>query len=216
MKIAIIQFPGTNCEYDTAYAFEKLNIKSEIIWHEREDFNADLIVLPGGFSYGDYLRCAAIAKFAPAIKTLKEHAKKGGYILGICNGFQILLELGLLSGAMKYNDNLNFISKMQKLQVISNNNAFLKNFNKNDIIELPIAHGEGNYFNTLDGLKKLEDKDLILLKYLDNPNGSLDDIAGICDENKKIFGLMPHPERACDELLGSTIGLDLLKGFINC
>ncbi|AJD04761.1 phosphoribosylformylglycinamidine synthase subunit PurQ [Campylobacter lari] len=216
MKVAIIRFPGTNCEFDTAYAFEKLGVETEIIWHERQDFSADLIVLPGGFSYGDYLRCAAIAKLAPAMKTLKEHVQKGGYVLGICNGFQILLELGLLKGAMKHNNSLSFISKMQALQVVSNNNAFLKNFQKNDIIELPIAHGEGNYFNSEDGIKMLEDKDMILLRYINNPNGSLNDIAGICDENKKIFGLMPHPERMCDDILGSKVGLKMFEGFLNC
>ncbi|EFO9212962.1 phosphoribosylformylglycinamidine synthase subunit PurQ [Campylobacter lari] len=216
MKVAIIRFPGTNCEFDTAYAFEKLGVKTEIIWHERQDFSADLIVLPGGFSYGDYLRCAAIAKLAPAMKTLKEHVQKGGYVLGICNGFQILLELGLLKGAMKHNNSLSFISKMQALQVVSNNNAFLKNFQKNDIIELPIAHGEGNYFNSEDGIKMLEDKDMILLRYINNPNGSLNDIAGICDENKKVFGLMPHPERMCDDILGSKAGLKMFEGFLNC
>ncbi|HHP0338309.1 TPA: phosphoribosylformylglycinamidine synthase subunit PurQ [Campylobacter lari subsp. concheus] len=216
MKVAIIRFPGTNCEFDTAYAFEKLGVETEIIWHERQDFSADLIVLPGGFSYGDYLRCAAIAKLAPAMKTLKEHVQKGGYVLGICNGFQILLELGLLKGAMKHNNSLSFISKIQALQVVSNNNAFLKNFQKNDIIELPIAHGEGNYFNSEDGIKMLEDKDMILLRYINNPNGSLNDIAGICDENKKIFGLMPHPERMCDDILGSKVGLKMFEGFLNC
>ncbi|EAK9943945.1 phosphoribosylformylglycinamidine synthase subunit PurQ [Campylobacter lari] len=216
MKVAIIRFPGTNCEFDTAYAFEKLGVETEIIWHERQDFSADLIVLPGGFSYGDYLRCAAIAKLAPAMKTLKEHVQKGGYVLGICNGFQILLELGLLKGAMKHNNSLSFISKMQALQVVSNNNAFLKNFQKNDIIELPIAHGEGNYFNSEDGIKMLEDKDMILLRYINNPNGSLSDIAGICDENKKVFGLMPHPERMCDDILGSKVGLKMFEGFLNC
>ncbi|MBT0826420.1 phosphoribosylformylglycinamidine synthase subunit PurQ [Campylobacter lari] len=216
MKVAIIRFLGTNCEFDTAYAFEKLGVEIEIIWHERQDFSADLIVLPGGFSYGDYLRCAAIAKLAPAIKTLKEHVQKGGYVLGICNGFQILLELGLLKGAMKHNNSLSFISKMQALQVVSNNNAFLKNFQKNDIIELPIAHGEGNYFNSEDGIKMLEDKDMILLRYINNPNGSLNDIAGICDENKKVFGLMPHPERMCDDILGSKVGLKMFEGFLNC
>ncbi|HEG2581336.1 TPA: phosphoribosylformylglycinamidine synthase subunit PurQ [Campylobacter lari] len=216
MKVAIIRFPGTNCEFDTAYAFEKLGVKTEIIWHERQDFSADLIVLPGGFSYGDYLRCAAIAKLAPAMKTLKEHVQKGGYVLGICNGFQILLELSLLKGAMKHNNRLSFISKIQALQVVSNNNAFLKNFQKNDIIELPIAHGEGNYFNSEDGIKMLEDKDMILLRYINNPNGSLNDIAGICDENKKVFGLMPHPERMCDDILGSKVGLKMFEGFLNC
>lgn len=215
MKVAILQFPGTNCEHDTAYAFEKIGVKTQIIWHEQTDFSADLIVLAGGFSYGDYLRCGAIAKFAPAVSTLKEHVKKGGFVLGICNGFQILLELGLLKGAMKHNQKLNFISKEQELKVISNNNAFLKNFQKDEIITLPIAHGEGNYFADDDTLKYLHDKDMVLLKYVNNPNGSSDDIAGICDENKKIFALMPHPERASDTLLGNEVGLKMFKGFIS-
>lgn len=214
MKVAVIQFLGTNCEYDTIYAFEKLGVKAELIWHEREDFKADLIILPGGFSYGDYLRCGAIAKFSPAMKTVLEHAKNGGYILGICNGFQILLELKLLKGAMKHNESLNFISKPQKLRVVSNDNVFLRHFNKNDEISIPIAHGEGNYYVDDETLKMLYDKDMILLKYIDNPNGSKDDIAGICNENKKIFALMPHPERACDKVLGSDIGLKMLKGFL--
>ncbi len=214
MKVAIIQFLGTNCEYDTAYAFEKLGAKTELIWHEREDFKADLIVLPGGFSYGDYLRSGAIAKFAPAMKTLLKHAKNGGYILGICNGFQILLELKLLKGAMKHNENLSFISKPQGLKIVSNENAFLKAFKKDEKITLPIAHGEGNYYADDETIKMLYDKDMILLKYLNNPNGSKDDIAGICDENKKIFGLMPHPERACEKILGSDIGLKMLGGFL--
>ena len=214
MKVAVIQFLGTNCEYDTIYAFEKLGVKAELIWHEREDFKADLIILPGGFFFCYYLRCGAIAKFSPAMKTVLEHAKNGGYILGICNGFQILLELKLLKGAMKHNESLNFISKPQKLRVVSNDNVFLRHFNKNDEISIPIAHGEGNYYVDDETLKMLYDKDMILLKYIDNPNGSKDDIAGICDENKKIFALMPHPERACDKVLGSDIGLKMLKGFL--
>ncbi|TKX29344.1 phosphoribosylformylglycinamidine synthase I [Campylobacter sp. MIT 12-5580] len=214
MKVAILQFPGTNCEHDTAYAFEKIGAKTQIIWHEKTDFEADLIVLAGGFSYGDYLRSGAIAKFSPAIKTLQEHIKKGGFVLGICNGFQILLELGVLKGAMKHNESLSFVSKMQKLKIISNDNAFLKNFQKDEIISLPIAHGEGNFYADDDTLQYLYDKDMVLLKYIDNPNGSRDDIAGICDEKKRIFALMPHPERACEGLLGSEVGLKMFKGFM--
>ncbi|TQR33039.1 phosphoribosylformylglycinamidine synthase I [Campylobacter sp. MIT 99-7217] len=214
MKIAIIQLPGVNCEFDTACAFSKLGVSAEIIWHERQDFSADLIVLPGGFSYGDYLRCGAIAKFSPAMKVVLEHAKKGGFILGICNGFQMLTELHLLKGTLLRNKNLNFIAKDQSLKIISNNNTLLKNFQKDELISLPIAHGEGNFYADESTLKNLQDKDLITLKYEDNPNGSSDDIAGICDEGKRIFGLMPHPERACDELLGSKIGLKMLKGFL--
>ncbi|ARJ55968.1 phosphoribosylformylglycinamidine synthase subunit PurQ [Campylobacter cuniculorum] len=214
MKVAIIRFAGTNCEFDTVYAFEKIGAEVELIWHEEKKFKADLVVLPGGFSYGDYLRSAAIAKFAPAMQGVLEHAKKGGFILGICNGFQMLLELKLLKGAMIHNENLSFISKNQALKIVSNDNVFLRKFKKDEQIILPIAHGEGNYFADERTLKELEDKDLILLKYIDNPNGSILDIAGICDENKKIFGLMPHPERACEELLGSNVGLKMLEGFM--
>lgn len=214
MKVAIIRFPGTNCEFDTAFAFEKLGVKADIIWHENDDFNADLIVLPGGFSYGDYLRSGAIAKFAKAMGVVLAHAKRGGFILGICNGFQMLLELNLLKGAMKHNENLSFISKNQRLKIENTDNALCKNFAKGEIIELPIAHGEGNFFANDDDLAFLEDKNLITLKYEGNPNGSARDIAGICDENKRIFGLMPHPERATDELLGGVAGLKMLKGFL--
>lgn len=214
MKVAIIRFLGTNCEFDTAYAFAKIGIKADIVWHEETEFKADLVVLPGGFSYGDYLRSGAIAKFAKAMRGVLAHAKKGGFVLGICNGFQMLLELGLLKGAMKHNENLSFISKNQPLKVVSNDNALCKNFAQNELISLPIAHGEGNFFANESDLKYLQDKDLITLKYKGNPNGSLDDIAGICDEKKRIFGLMPHPERACEQLLGSEVGLKMLKGFV--
>ena len=214
MRVAIIRFLGTNCEFDTAYAFEKLGVKAQIIWHEEESFEADLVVLPGGFSYGDYLRSGAIAKFAKAMRVVVEHAKKGGFVLGICNGFQMLLELGLLKGAMKHNENLSFISRNQPLKVASNDNALCKNFAKDEIIALPIAHGDGNFFADERDLAFLEDKDLITLRYADNPNGSLNDIAGICDESKKIYGLMPHPERACEDLLGTSVGLTMLKGFL--
>lgn len=214
MKVAIVRFLGTNCEFDTAYAFGKLGIKAQIIWHEEENFNADLVVLPGGFSYGDYLRSGAIAKFAKAMRGVLAHAKKGGFVLGICNGFQMLLELGLLKGAMKHNENLSFISKMQALKVVSNDNALCKNFAKDEIISLPIAHGDGNFFASEKDLGFLQDKDLITLQYKGNPNGSALDIAGICDESKKIFGLMPHPERVCEDILGSSVGLKMLKGFL--
>lgn len=214
MKVAIVRFLGTNCEFDTAYAFEHLGAKVQIIWHEQEHFDADLVVLPGGFSYGDYLRSGAIAKFAKAMRGVLAHAQRGGFVLGICNGFQMLLELGLLKGAMKHNENLNFISKMQKLRVVSNENALCKNFAKNEIITLPIAHADGNFFADNKDLHFLQDKDLITLCYEGNPNGSLQNIAGICDESKKIFGLMPHPERFCEDILGSNVGLSMLKGFL--
>lgn len=220
MKVAIINFPGTNCERDTKYAFDLLGANSQIIWHKKTSINADLVVLPGGFSHGDYLRTAAIAKFSPIMNAVVEHAKKGGYILGICNGFQMLLELKLLSGAMNRNINLSFISKYHHLKVISNDNKFLSNCKKDEILNIPIAHGEGNYYVDNKTLKSMYENDQILLKYCDengeisNPNGSVDAVAGICDKNKKIFGLMPHPERAIEKILGGDDGAKMLKGLI--
>lgn len=220
MKVAIVNFPGTNCERDTKYAFDKLGCQTQIIWHKDTTINADLIVLPGGFSYGDYLRTAAIAKFSPAMNEVKAHADKGGLVLGICNGFQMLLETGLLEGAMRRNENMSFISKFHYLKVISNNNKFLSKLNNNDIVDIPIAHGEGNYYTDANTLKKLYDNDQVILKYCDelgnlsNANGSVDCIAGICNKNKNVFGLMPHPERAIEPLLGSVDGLKMLEGLI--
>ena len=220
MKVAIVNFPGTNCERDSKYAFDMLGCETQIIWHKEDEINADLIVLPGGFSYGDYLRTAAIAKFSPAMKAVAAHAARGGYILGICNGFQMLLELKLLAGAMSRNINLSFISKFHHLRVVSNDNKFLRCCDKGEILNIPIAHGEGNYYADADTLKSLYDDDCVLLKYCDakgadlNPNGSVDAIAGICDKNKKIFGLMPHPERAIEHVLGGTDGIKMLKGLI--
>ena len=220
MKVAIVNFPGTNCERDSKYAFDMLGCETQIIWHKETDINADLIVLPGGFSHGDYLRTAAIAKFSPVMQAVLDHARKGGYILGICNGFQMLLELGLLAGAMNKNINLSFISKFHYLRVVSNDNKFLRCCEKGEILNIPIAHGEGNYYAPADTLKSLYDEDCVLLKYCDengadlNPNGSVDAIAGICDKNKKIFGLMPHPERAIEPILGGTDGEKMLKGLI--
>lgn len=220
MKVAIVNFPGTNCERDSKYAFDALGCETQIIWHKETAINADLIVLPGGFSYGDYLRTAAIAKFSPVMQAVLDHARKGGYILGICNGFQMLLELKLLAGAMSRNINLSFISKFHHLRVVSNDNKFLRCCDKGEIVNIPIAHGEGNYYADPDTLKSLYDEDCMLLKYCDengadlNPNGSVDAIAGICDKNKKIFGLMPHPERAIEPILGGTDGEKMLKGLI--
>lgn len=220
MKVAIVLFPGTNCEKDTEYAFKLLGCDTQIIWHKQDSFNADLVVLPGGFSYGDYLRTAAIAKFSPAMKAVVKHAKAGGYVLGICNGFQMLLELGLLPGAMRRNESMSFISKYHHLKVIANNNKFLSNLSVNEIVNIPIAHGEGNYFTDENTLRTLYENEQVLLKYCDengaelNPNGSVDSIAGICDKDKKIFGLMPHPERACEKILGTDDGLKMLKGLV--
>ena len=222
MKISVLQFPGTNCEYDAKYAFEQLGCEVEIIWHKEKSIPADtdLLVIPGGFSYGDYLRSGAIARFANVMESVQEYASKGGKVLGICNGFQILLEAGLLPGAMKRNDSLHFISKYHTLKVINNDNTFLSLLKKDDILNIPVAHHDGNYFIDDKGLKELEQNGQILLKYCDkdgnltNMNGSVSNIAGICNKEKNVFGLMPHPERAIEELLGSTDGINMLKGFL--
>ncbi|RXK13427.1 phosphoribosylformylglycinamidine synthase I [Halarcobacter mediterraneus] len=222
MNVSVLQFPGTNCEYDTKYAFEKLNCDVTIVWHKDKEIpeNTDLLVIPGGFSYGDYLRSGAIARFANIMESVQEYASKGGKILGICNGFQILLEAGLLPGAMKRNDSLHFISKYNHLKVINNDNIFLSLLKKGDVVNIPVAHHDGNYFIDEKGLKELEENNQILLKYCDenaelkNINGSVSNIAGICNKEKNVFGLMPHPERAIETLLGCDDGLNMLKGFL--
>jgi len=220
MKVGVVVFPGTNCDRDTKWAFEKLGAEAEFIWHsETELKNYDLIVLPGGFSYGDYLRSGAIARFSPIMKAVSEYAKKGGYVLGICNGFQILLESHLLPGAMTRNENLHFISKFHHLKVVNNDNKFLQNLNIDDIINIPIAHAEGNYKVDENILKEMYDNGQVILKYCDengnelNPNGSIDSIAGICNKEKNVFGLMPHPERAMENILGGEDGIKMLQGF---
>ena len=221
MKVTILQFPGTNCEYDTQYAFEKLGATTEILWHKSENVpdDTDLLVVAGGFSYGDYLRSGAIAKFSPVMKAVATYANNGGKVLGICNGFQVLTEARLLPGALKRNDGLHFISKHHHLKVINNDNLFLKELECGDVVNIPIAHHDGNYYIDEDGLKDLEANNQILLRYTDsdggteNPNGSVDSIAGVCNKNKNVFGLMPHPERAMERLLGSDDGIKMLKGF---
>jgi phosphoribosylformylglycinamidine synthase len=220
--IAILQFPGTNCDLDTKYAFEKLNCTTTIIWHKETKLpeNTDLIVVPGGFSYGDYLRSGAIAKFSPIMKAVIEYANNGGKVLGICNGFQILTEVGLLPGALKRNIGLHFISKFQTLKVVNNSNDFLKKCDKDEVLNIPIAHADGNYYIDEESFKDLESNEQILLRYSDeqgNPivvNGSVTSIAGVCNKDKNVFGLMPHPERALETILGSDDGMKMLEGLI--
>lgn len=222
MKVSILQFPGTNCEYDTKHAFESLGAATEIVWHKSETIptDTDLLVVAGGFSYGDYLRSGAIAKFSPVMKAVKAYAQNGGKVLGICNGFQVLTESGLLPGALKRNESLHFLSKHHHLKVQNNDNDFLMLLEKGDVINIPIAHHDGNYYIDEAGLAELYANNQVLLTYCDangnelNPNGSVDAIAGVCNKSKNVFGLMPHPERAMELILGSNDGIKMLQGFL--
>jgi phosphoribosylformylglycinamidine synthase len=222
-KVSVVVFPGTNCERDTKYAYEKLNCEVELVWHEKTSLpqNTSLVVLPGGFSYGDYLRSGSIAKFSPIMKAVIEYANGGGKVLGICNGFQVLLETRLLPGAMKKNQNVHFVSKYHHLKVANNDNDFLKLLNVGDVVNIPIAHGEGNYYADDKTLKQLKENGQILVTYCNkegnelNPNGSVENIAGICNKTKNVFGLMPHPERAVESILGSVDGVKMLQGLVD-
>lgn len=216
MSVAILQFLGTNCEYDMEYAFSLLKAPSKIVWHQETQLpsGTKLVVIPGGFSYGDYLRSGAIARFAPIMQAVVEFARKGGYVLGICNGFQILLESGLLPGAMKRNENLHFASKEVTLRVVNNENVFLRRFQKGDLLKVPIANADGNYYIDEAGLRELEQNGQILLEYVGYDNGSVRKIAGICNAQKNVFGLMPHPERCVEAVLGGDVGLKMLEGFL--
>lgn len=223
MKVGIIQFPGTNCDYDTQYAFTLLGCETQILWHKEESIpsGTDLVVVAGGFSYGDYLRSGAIAKMSPIVKALKVYAQNGGRVIGICNGFQVLTETGLLPGALKRNEGLHFISRHHNLKVVNNDNTFLRKCNVGDVVNVPIAHHDGNFYIDADGLQDLYANGQVLLQYtdangnVDNPNGSIDSIAGICNKEKNVFGLMPHPERAMELLLGSDDGRRMLEGFLS-
>ena len=212
--VGIVVFPGSNCDRDMLWALQGcLGIKTKFIWHESSDISGvDSIVLPGGFSYGDYLRCGAVARFSPLINSLDEFVKTGRRVIGICNGFQILTESGFLPGALTTNKSLDFICKDSELEIITaKGNWFNSSNNK---INLPIAHGEGRYFCDEDTFKELSDNDLIALRYLSNPNGSSYDIAGVINKEGNVLGLMPHPERACDKTLGGNDGLFTLKSLI--
>ena len=217
MTIGIVVFPGSNCDRDVSWATEGcLGLPTRYLWHENTDLSGlDAVVLPGGFSYGDYLRCGAIARFAPVLDSLLEFVKKGGKVLGICNGFQILTELGILPGALTLNQNLHFVCKDVELCVNSKRTEWLNSLNVGDKIILPIAHGEGRYHCSDDILHKLEDQDSIALRYLCNPNGSVSDIAGITNDSGNVLGLMPHPERACDPQIGGIDGRNIIQALLS-
>lgn len=217
MSIGVLVFPGSNCDRDVQWATEGcLGMSTRRIWHEETDLSGlDAVVLPGGFSYGDYLRCGAIARFAPALESLLGFAAAGGRVLGICNGFQVLTELGLLPGALTRNRALHFICEDAPLQVVSSRTPWLKQYGTDTALSLPIAHGEGRYQCSDETLKQLQDADAIALRYRHNPNGSVGDIAGITNNVGNVLGLMPHPERACDPAIGGTDGRVLLQGLLS-
>ncbi|MCD5414234.1 MAG: phosphoribosylformylglycinamidine synthase subunit PurQ [Clostridiales bacterium] len=216
MKFGIIVFPGSNCDIDCYYALKiELNQEVEYIWHDTENIDDfDCIILPGGFSYGDYLRCGAAAANTRIMESVKEHAQKGKLVIGICNGFQVLTEVGLLPGALIRNRNLKFICDTSVVKIENIDSPFTNQLKKGEIINLPIAHGEGNYVADEDTLKKLKENEQILFTYQGNPNGSILDIAGICNEKRNVLGMMPHPERACEALLGNIDGKAIFESII--
>ena len=216
MSIGVIVFPGSNCDRDVVWATQGcLGLPTRRIWHEETDLSGlEAVVLPGGFSYGDYLRCGAIARFAPALRSLVDFAERGGRVLGICNGFQVLTELGLLPGALTRNRDLHFICEDVNLTVVSDRSAWLQDYSATGQLTLPIAHGEGRYQCSEETLRQLQDDDAIALRYGKNPNGSVGDIAGITNPRGNVLGLMPHPERACDPATGGVDGRAMLQALM--
>ncbi|MBF2014479.1 MAG: phosphoribosylformylglycinamidine synthase subunit PurQ [Rivularia sp. T60_A2020_040] len=216
MKFGIVVFPGSNCDRDVAYVTRDiLNQPTRMVWHQDTDISdIDVIILPGGFSYGDYLRCGAIARFSPVMSSVIKEAQKGKFVLGICNGFQVLTEAGLLPGALIKNRDLHFICDRVALKVERNDLPWTQGYQNDENIVLPVAHGEGRFYADEKTLAELEDNHQVVFRYGDNPNGSLRDIAGICNREGNVLGMMPHPERAADAMLGSTDGLKLFGGLL--
>lgn len=224
MKFGVVVFPGSNCDRDVAYVTQNLlGQPTRLVWHqETEIADLDVMIIPGGFSYGDYLRCGAIAQFSPIMKAVQEHAAKGKPVLGICNGFQILTEVGLLPGALIRNQELHFVCDRVPLKIENTQSIWTGNYPEKAVITLPIAHGEGRYFADADTLTSLEDNGQVLFRYCSsqgevneasNPNGSLHNIAGITNQKGNVLGMMPHPERASDPVLGATDGFHLFQGL---
>jgi len=216
MKFGIIVFPGSNCDHDAYYAAgHSLGQPVSYIWHDSGSLgDVDAVILPGGFAYGDYLRCGAIAKFSPVMRAVKKFAADGGLVLGICNGFQILVEAGMLPGVLLCNRGLKFICRDVHLRVETVNSPFTCAAEKGEILRIPIAHGEGCYFADEGTLDQLEAEDRVAFRYLDNPNGSLRDIAGVLSRKRNVMGMMPHPERASEPLVGSSDGLAVWKSML--
>lgn len=225
MKFGIVVFPGSNCDRDVAWVTQGiLKQPTRMIWHQETDISdIDVVVLPGGFSYGDYLRCGALARFSPVMQAVVKHAQEGKFVLGICNGFQVLTEAGLLPGALIRNRDLHFICERVPLKIERNDLPWTSAYSSGQIITLPIAHGEGRYYAEAHTLADIENNKQVLFRYCTptgevseagNPNGSLNNIAGICNQQGNVLGMMPHPERAADTVLGSTDGIGLFEGII--
>ena len=215
VRIGVVVFPGTNCELDVQYAFEHLGVQTELLWHGDDTTKGvDAVVVPGGFAHGDYLRTGAIARFSPVMHAVAEHARAGGPTVGICNGFQVLCEAHLLPGALQKNAGLKFLCADARLRVETTSTALTGLAGVGDLLTIPINHFEGNYVCDELTLAELQENERIVFRYVDNPNGSLDDIAGICNADGNVVGLMPHPERASDALIGSDDGVVLLKSLV--
>jgi phosphoribosylformylglycinamidine synthase len=216
MKFGVIVFPGSNCDHDAFYAVgHNLGHTAEYIWHDSATLgDVDAVILPGGFSYGDYLRCGAIAKFSPVMNAVRRFAADGGLVLGVCNGFQILVECGLLPGALIRNRGLKFICREVGLRTETTDSPFTSASEKGHILRMPIAHGEGCYYADERTLDELDAEDRVVFRYLDNPNGSLRDIAGILNHERNVMGMMPHPERATEPLMGSSDGLVVFQSML--
>jgi len=216
MKSAVIVFPASNCDRDAATALEQMTgKKTHMVWHQDSELpDVDLVVLPGGFSYGDYLRCGAMASQSKIMGAIKSHADKGGAVLAVCNGFQIATETGLLPGALMRNAGLKFVCKPVNLKVEETQSAFTRKYNQGQTVTFPVAHGEGNYYADSETLDRLEGEGRVMFRYQNNPNGSARDIAGILSEKRNVLGLMPHPERVVDPLTGGTDGRSLFQSLI--
>ena len=225
MKFGVVTFPGSNCDQDIIDVLSRIMGQPvENLWHKNQQLKgADMVILPGGFSYGDYLRSGAIARFSPVMQEVIQFAKKGGYVLGICNGFQILTEAGLVPGALLHNENRKFICRNIYLKPATTNSLLTSELDPNKALKIPIAHGEGNYFARPDVIKSIEDQDQVFFRYCDefgnitsesNPNGSMNNIAGVCNAERNVFGMMPHPERAADPILGNQDGVAIFESIL--
>jgi phosphoribosylformylglycinamidine synthase len=226
MKFGVVIFPGSNCDEDIIYVLEKIMGQQVVrLWHKDHDLqNVDFVILPGGFSFGDYLRSGAIARFSPIMQEVIQFAAKGGYVWGICNGFQILAEAGLVPGALLHNKSRKFICNNIYLKAQTSNSMLTSMVDPDKALKIPIAHGEGNFFISDDGLAELNDNEQVLFRYCDamgnitpasNPNGALDNIAGVCNKGRNVFGMMPHPERAADSLLANQDGLAIFESILS-